>query len=422
MFFRLLYQSFHRQRRSKLLAGIAVVCGVAVATAMLAVATDVGDKMNRELRGFGANLIVYSAADTLRVRVGNTELKPQTADAYLKEADLPRIKGIFWRHNILGFAPFLETPVEIQSTHGSANVQLVGTYFSKPLKYGDESFTTGVRSTHPWWQVEGAWPADDSENEVLVGAILAKELQVHPGDAIAISGRQARISGILTNGGEEEREAVGSLRLAQEVSGLPGAVHTIYVSALTKPEDAFARRDPASLSPADRDRWYCSPYANSIAFQLAEALPGSRAEQIRRVAQSEGKILKDISGLLLLVSLAALIAAGLAVSAAMATALMERRHEIGLMKAIGASRASVAALFAAEAAILALLGASMGFGLGAALAHQIGKSVFGSPMSAHLSLFPFVLVIALSVVTVGSALAIRRAASFSPTVALRGEL
>jgi putative ABC transport system permease protein len=125
---------------------------------------------------------------------------------------------------------------------------------------------------------------------------------------------------------------------------------------------------------------------------------------------------------LLLVSLAALIAAALAVSAAMATALMERRHEIGLMKAIGASRASVAALFAAEAAILALFGASLGFGLGAALARQIGNSVFGSTMSASLALFPFVLAIALVVVTAGSALAIRRAASFSPTVALRGEL
>lgn len=422
MFLRLLYQSFHRQRRSKVLAGIAIVFGVAVATAMLAVATDVGDKMNRELRAFGANIVVYPSADALRVRVGDTELKPQSSDAYLKEADLPRIKGIFWRHNILGFAPFLETPVEIKSAHGSANVQLIGTYFSKPLKYGDESFTTGVRTTHPWWQVEGTWPQDDSGNEVLVGTALARTLPLHDGDQISISGHTGRVSGILTTGGDEDREIVAPLHLAQEIADLPGAVHTIYVSALTKPEDAFARRDPASLSPADRDRWYCSPYANSIAFQLTEALPGSRAEQIRRVAQSEGKIFNDISGLLLLVSLAALIAAALAVSAAMATALMERRHEIGLMKAIGASRASVAALFAAEAAILGLLGAALGFGLGAVLAREIGKSVFGTPLAAHLGLFPFILLIALAVVTVGSAAAIRRAASFNPAIALRGEL
>ena len=422
MFLRLLYQSFHRQRRSKLLAGIAIVFGVAVATAMLAVATDVGDKMNRELRAFGANIIVYPAADSLRVRVGNAELKPQATDAYLREADLPRIKGIFWRHNILGFSPFLETTAQVQSAEASASVQLVGTYFSKPLKYGDENFTTGVRITHPWWQVESAWPADDSDGQVLVGSILAKALQVHPGDAISVSGHQERVSGILTSGGDEERQVIAPLHVAQEIAGLPGAVHTIYISALTKPEDAFARRDPGSLSPADRDRWYCSPYANSIAFQLAEALPGSRAEQIRRVAQSEGKILKDISGLLLLVSLAALIAATLAVSAAMATALMERRHEIGLMKAIGASRAAVGALFAAEGVILGLLGAVFGFCLGALLARQIGKSVFGAPMSAHLELFPFILVIALAVISAGSALAIRRAASFNPALALRGEL
>jgi len=70
MFLRLVYQSFHRQRRSKLLAGIAVALGVAVATAMVAVATDIGDKLNRELRAFGANIIVRPVEDTLTVRVG----------------------------------------------------------------------------------------------------------------------------------------------------------------------------------------------------------------------------------------------------------------------------------------------------------------------------------------------------------------
>jgi putative ABC transport system permease protein len=422
MFFRLLYQSFHRQRRSKLLAGNAIVCGVAVATAMLAVATDIGDKMNRELRAFGANIIVYPAADTVRVRIGGAELKPASAAAFLKESDLPRIKGIFWRHNILGFSPFLEAPAQATSKSGEQATELVGTYFAKSLKFGDEAFTTGVRSTHPWWRVEGSWPEDDSNDEALVGVALAKELEVQSGQAISVAGHQLRVKGVLTTGSAEDHQIVAPLHLVQQIAGFPNAVHTVYVSALTKPEDAFARRDPGSLSPADRDRWYCSPYANSIAFQLMEALPGSRAEQIRRVAQSEGKVLNDISGILLLVSVAALIAAALAVSAAMATALMERRREIGLMKAIGASRATVAALFAAEAGILTLLGTAIGFGVGAALARAIGNSVFGSAMSVHLALFPLVLLIAFAIVAAGSAMAIRRAASFSPALALRSEI
>ena len=92
-------------------------------------------------------------------------------------------------------------------------------------------------------------------------------------------------------------EIVAPLALAQEMIGKPGAVRRVYVSALTKPEDALARRDPKSMSGAVYDRWYCSPYPQSIAFQLQEAIPHSHAEQIRQVAQNEGTLLTRIEGL-----------------------------------------------------------------------------------------------------------------------------
>ena len=108
------------------------------------------------------------------------------------------------------------------------------------------------------------------------------------------------------------------------------------------------------------DRWYCSPYAQSIAFQLQEAIPHSHAEQIRQVAQNEGTVLTRIQGLMLLITLAALLASALAVSASMATAVFERRGEVGLMKALGAGNLTVAVLFFAEAALLALIGGVAG--------------------------------------------------------------
>ena len=419
MFLRLVYQSFHRQRRSKLLAGIAVALGVAVATAMVAVATDIGDKLNRELRAFGANIIVRPVEDTLRVRVGGMNMNAAGA-AYLNEADLPKIKGIFWRHNILGFAPFL--PVQTRVTHGGFSVpaEFLGTHFSQSVRYGNETFTTGVRKTHPWWKVQGTWPKDESDS-ALVGAALAGNLQIHVGDSVSIAGRQFPVSGILETGGPEEDKIVAPLHVAQALASHPGAVKSIYVSALTKPEDAFARRDPYSLSPADRDRWYCSPYANSIAFQLTEAIPHSQAEQIRQVAQREGQILSRVQGLMLLITLAALVAAALAVSAAMATALMERRREIGLMKALGASSGSVAGVFHTEAALLALLGGSVGFVLGGFMARQVGQAIFGVAITVHAALLPIVLLAAGAIVLAGSALAIRRAAQVDPVLALRGD-
>src|SRR5437870_13407531 len=100
MFVRLVYESFRRQKRRKLLAGVAVTLGVCVATAMIAVATDIGDKINRELRSYGANLVVTPQEDTLDVEIGGINLKPPSDGAFLNDADLPRIRGTFWAHNI----------------------------------------------------------------------------------------------------------------------------------------------------------------------------------------------------------------------------------------------------------------------------------------------------------------------------------
>src|SRR5262249_42314919 len=107
MFGRLVYESFRRQKRRKLLAGVAITLGVGVATAMIAVATDIGDKISRELRTYGANLLVTPQEDSLDLQIGGVELKPPSDGSYLSEADLPKIRGTFWHHNIVGFAPML---------------------------------------------------------------------------------------------------------------------------------------------------------------------------------------------------------------------------------------------------------------------------------------------------------------------------
>ena len=420
MFGRLVYESFRRQKRRKLLAGVAITLGVGVATAMISVATDIGDKISRELRTYGANLVVTPQEDTLDVQIGGVDLKPPSDGAYLNEADLPKIKGMFWRHNIVGFAPML--PVSVQPGHSddTKSLTLLGTYFSKRLTFGKEDFVTGVRITHPWWKVQGAWP-DDSSSDVLLGESLAAKLGRKTGDEIEISGQPHRIVGILSTGGAEDNQIVAPLALAQQILGKPGAVRRLYVSALTKPEDALARRDPKSMNPEMFDRWYCSPYVASIAYQLQEAIPHSHAEQIRQIAQNEGTVLSRIKGLMLLVTLAALFASALAVSAAMATAIFERRTEVGLMKALGAGNVSVAALFFAEALLLALIGGVLGFAGGALLARQIGRSIFDSQITIEPVLFPVILAIAVIVTFAGSAMAIRRAVKFDPVYALRGE-
>src|SRR3954463_8513689 len=412
MFLRLLYQSFRRQQRRKLLAGIAVTLGVAVATAMIAIAVDVGDKINRELRSYGANIVVYPADAALDVRIGDQELKPASTGTYLDESKLPNIKGMFWGHNVLALAPFLHTEAIAESQH----VRVIGTYFDKKLHFGTEDFNAGVEKLYPWWKVDGTWPRDDGTS-VLIGARLAQQLHRNAddqGQLLALSGIGVRVSGILTTGGPEDMAIVAPLSLAQKLAHAPDAVDKIYVSALTKPEDAFARRDPDRMTPADRDRWYCSPYANSIAYQLQEVFPGARAEQIRQAAQNEGTVLSHISGMMLLIALASLIAAALAVSAAMATTIFERRQEVGLMKSLGATAVTIASLFVTEASLLALGGGLLGFAFGSLIAQRIGSAIFHSRVEITPVLLPVVMLLALLVTIGGSAAAICRALSLDP--------
>src|ERR1700690_3553331 len=215
MFVRLVYESFRRQKRRKLLAGAAITLGVTVATAMIAVATDIGDKINRELRTIGANLVVTPQEDSLDVEIGGVNLKPPTDGAFLNEADLPKIKGTFWHNNITGFAPMLPVNVTLQRDGSSEDLTLLGTYFAKRVSFGNEEFTTGVRSTHPWWKVSGAWP-DDNSRDVLLGERLAARLSAKPGDEVTVSNRQVRVSGILSTGASEDDQIVAPIAFAQE--------------------------------------------------------------------------------------------------------------------------------------------------------------------------------------------------------------
>src|ERR1700719_390931 len=114
MFLRLVADSFTRRPKRKMLTLAALALGMAVATAALSVSLDVGDRLADEFRSLGANLLVTPVADTLPLEIGGVDYRPVDAGAYLPEGDLGKLKTIFWRNNVIGFAPFLDVPVEIQ--------------------------------------------------------------------------------------------------------------------------------------------------------------------------------------------------------------------------------------------------------------------------------------------------------------------
>jgi putative ABC transport system permease protein len=403
---------------------------MAVATATLTVALDAGDRLAREFRSLGANLLVRPQSDTLPVEIGGVDYRPVDEGAYLQEADLGKLKMIFWRHNILGFTPFLDVPAVLDVADSPVATTVIGTWYEHDVAVPDGThFRTGLKTTHPSWKISGKWFADDAK-ECVVGADLAA---AHPnaiqvGKTIYVASSiisQVKtpllVTGIVSTGGTEDRSVLVPLSVAQNLSNHPGQFRQLFVSALTKPADGLSVRDPQSLTPTEYDRWFCSPYISSISYQIGQAITGVDVRPIRRVADTEGRILSRISTLLWIVTLAALAAAALAVAATSATTVLERRGEVGVMKALGARNMIVSGIFLAEQLMLAVLGGAAGYLLGIALARALGQSVFGMPGSPRAILFPVVLGLAALVALLGSLVPLRRAAHFEPAAILRGE-
>jgi putative ABC transport system permease protein len=455
MFLRLLLESFLRQRRRKALAGIAILLGATAVTAMLGLALTIGDRIHNELAVYGANIIVYPKADTLDVKVGDQSLKPATGNVYLHERDLEKLHGIFWANNITVVSPELTSSVRFGRELYKLNITapLKGYWFNRTFG----SIKTGAPSLHPAWKVQGRWPEDNTnspdQNEAVIGASLATKLHLSVGDMLYFPSASdlglkplpampldevppLKVVGIVSAGDETDDQVLVPLSYVQwRVGGNDNigwdGISRIEISARTKPEDAFARRDPDTLSPAQHEIWYCRPYANSIAYQIAEAIPGAHAEQVRQVEQSEGTILERISGLMWLVAAAALLAAAVAVSSAMATAVLERRAEIGLMRSLGASKGRIASLFYAEAGLLAMIGGAFGYLAGSLLAALLTAKIFGEPtgITLHFALIhafnpvllPVVLGLALLVAIAGSTASIRGALRMDPSAVLRAD-
>jgi putative ABC transport system permease protein len=417
-----------------MLSMAALAMGMAVATAALSVSLDVGDRLAKEFRSLGANLMVTPEADSLPLEIGGVDYRPANAGTYLPEADLGKLKTIFWRFNIIGFAPILELPVQAWSpasrnwsNPGAAgNTTLIGTWsqHSVPIPDGT-TYETGIEKTNPWWHVEGNWFGEGSD-ECLVGTAFANSSGVKIGETLNLHANDSdwqslKVVGVLSTGGPEDNAVVVPLRIAQKLANKPGMYRRLYVSALTKPEDAFARKDPKSMTPEEFDKWYCTPYISSIALQISEELKGTDVRVIRRVAEGEGNVLTRVRTLLWLVTFAALLAAALAVGASAAASVIERRTEIGLMKALGANSGMVGILLASEQLLLAFVGGGVGYAIGIFLARVLGQRIFGFTPEPKLFVLLIILVLAAMITLLGSAFPLRQASRYDPAPILRGE-
>jgi putative ABC transport system permease protein len=416
-----------RQKGKMLMIAFTIALGASLATAMLNVMLDVGDKVNQELKTYGANInVLPKGASLLDDLYGAADGDTGESNQFLQESELGNIKTIFWAFNIVDFTPYLDVGVSLGAKED--NVKLVGTWFSHHLDLPTgESLDTGMAGMKNWWDVSGSWPADDDSSSAMVGSNIAERDGVGIGDTIDVrSGGVTKplvVKGIFNAGGDEDDQIYVPLPVAQELSNRAGLVSRVEVSALTTPDNELSRRaaqNPNSLSVKEWETWYCTAYVSAICYQIDEVLSDSVAKPIRQVAESEGAILEKTQFLMLLITILSLIGSALGISNLVTAGVMERSREIGLLKAIGAQGSSISGLVLTEILFTAVIGGIAGYFVGIGFAQIIGHSVFGSGINIKPMVIPIVAVLVFIVTLAGSIPAIRLLQSLRPAEVLHG--
>lgn len=426
MFWRMVKGALFRQKGKMLMIAFTISLGTSLATAMLNVMLDVGDKVNQELKTYGANINVVPKEASLLDDLYGVADGSGASDQYLKESELWNIKTIFWAYNIINFTPYLKTGVKLYPE--DLELKLVGTWFNRHLELPTgEALDTGMKNMKNWWEISGDWLTDQDESFAMVGSLAAERNKIQPGDVITVFAqgktRELTVKGVFNAGSGEDEQIFVPLQTAQELAGSPGLVDRVEVSALTTPDNELSRKaaqNPRSLSIKEWETWYCTAYVSSISYQIQEAVPNSVAKPIRQVAESEGAILVKTQLLMFLITILCLVGSGLGISNLVTAGVMERSREIGLLKAMGAHNLPIMRLVLTEILVTAVVGGAFGYAAGLGFAQIIGQTVFGSAIVIKPMVIPLVAVLVFAVTLAGSIPSIRLLLRLRPAEVLHG--
>jgi len=368
---RLLRAALGRRRGTVTLAVMAVAIGASVASALLHVSGDIGRKVTRELRSLGPNLLVVPA--TVSDGAEGRFLDEATLRARLAGAG---VEGV----------PLLYAVAHL----GDRLVPVVGADLA------------AARRLHPGWRITGGMRAADPDVSMM-GARLMDRLGAVPGTVLTLGPAKSggdsvtiAVGARLEAGGADDEAFWIPLAAAQAVSGLPGRVSL-----------AQARIDGAQ--------------GTAPAVAALEQNGELRTLVLHALSATEGRLLERMRRLMALVTVAALVAAGLAAFGTLTDLALERRREIALMKALGATRRDVWRLFAAESMVIGALGGVSGWLLGVGFAQIIGRQVFHSAVSLRWEVPLIVLGLSLGVAFIAGLGPIRLALGVEPAPVLKGD-
>ncbi len=265
----------------------------------------------------------------------------------------------------------------LAQTDESFNGQFIGK--SLPLTLGED--------------VDALSGATITSTAVVEALNTARDAQ----SAVAAKTVKYSVTGILTTGGEEESYVFMSL---EDMAGLTGSdtvdVAELSVSASAEELEAYAE-------------------------QITGNADGVRARLVKRVTRSETAVLGKLQSLVFLVTAVVLILTMICVSTTMMAVVSERRREIGLRKALGASDGSIRMEFLGEGMFLGLLGGVLGAILGFVFAQVVSVNVFGSSITFQPLLLPAAVIVSMGVAALSCLQPIKRAVAIDPAIVLKDE-
>ena len=376
MFWRILWRLLYASRGRLALALIAVISGAAVSAALLNLDLDATDKFTREFRVFGANVVVSAA---------------QTGDAAgtMDVGEIERIQQLR-SPQIVGIAPYLYLSAEAEAGENKAAVIVTGTWFDAAERMNSS------------WKVDGNWASGrENRTDCMIGEQAAARLGLVPGHSVKVqyAGREAvlRVVGIITAGTSEDSQIFVALPFAEELGLLGGRATLVQISVRGS-----------------------APEVENVIGRLSLALPELQVRPLHQLAEAEGRLLERIRGLLFATVVLILALTSLGVLAAMAGLALERRSDVGLMKALGGSVRVIMRFFMAEATVIGFVGGTIGFAIGMLLSQWIGQRVFSVSITPHLIVLPATLAL-MVLVSLAGALPLRLLGRVRPSEILRGE-
>ena len=362
MFLRMLVRAAILRRGRAAAALLAMVVAAAVATAMLNLYVDVQAKLRREFRKYGANIVLVAK------------------DRQALPADTLATIG-----SAVGNGLAVPFAYAVARTADGHSVVVAGTDLEQVKK---------LNST--WWSVT-SWPK--ASHDALVGTRAASVVgpSGKPFD-LTFQGHTIRLNpvGTLQTGAAEDSRIYISLADFSEWTHLP--ISTIEISASGTSDEV-----------------------GGAIKRLARALPGADVHAVRQVTEAEANVLGKMRATLLVSAILIILTAAVCVFSTLTGWVSDRRRDFALMKALGASGRMLQGFFAAEAAALGVVGATVGFAIGVGTAIWIGRINFHAPVTPRLSVLPIILAGGIVVSLLASIVPISLLRRVQPANILRGE-